>query len=100
VLKVTEDIRSTLEHGQATILVLLGFSKAFDTVVHELTLCKLRNEQNYFPHSEALLGSYLGDTGGSWFDLVKKVRQWAGLFVVFLKDLCWDLNYSHHISYT
>jgi hypothetical protein len=43
VFKVMEDIRSNMEDGQVTMLVLLDFSQAFDMVIHELLLCKLRN---------------------------------------------------------
>jgi hypothetical protein len=44
---VTEDIRSNMEDGQVTVLVLLDFSQTFDMVIHELLLCKLKNLQNY-----------------------------------------------------
>jgi hypothetical protein len=43
VLKVTEDIRLSMEDGQVMVLLLLDFSQAFDMVVHELLLCKLHN---------------------------------------------------------
>jgi hypothetical protein len=43
VLKVTEDIRLSMEDGQVMVLLLLDFSQAFDMVVHELLLCKLQN---------------------------------------------------------
>jgi hypothetical protein len=33
ILKVTEDIRSNMEDGQVTVLVLLDFSQAFDMVI-------------------------------------------------------------------
>jgi len=59
ILKITEDLRSNLEEGQATVLVLLDFSQAFDTVVHKLLTCKLSNEHNYSTESERLLDSYL-----------------------------------------
>jgi hypothetical protein len=44
-LKVTEDIRLSIEDGQVTVLLLLDFSQAFDMVV----LCKLLNAhtENY-----------------------------------------------------
>jgi hypothetical protein len=51
-------LRSNLEEEQTTILVLLDFSQAFDTVVQELAICKLSCEQNYSPESERLLGSF------------------------------------------
>jgi hypothetical protein len=33
-LKVTEDIRLNLEDGQATVLVMLGFTQAFEMIAH------------------------------------------------------------------
>jgi hypothetical protein len=59
VLKVTEDIRSNMEDGQVTVLVLLDFSQAFDMVIHGLLLCKLRNLQNYSDGDRMLVDSYL-----------------------------------------
>ncbi|KAJ4430799.1 hypothetical protein ANN_19390 [Periplaneta americana] len=41
-LKVTEDIREALDKGQITILTLLDYSKAFDTVDVDLLIAKLR----------------------------------------------------------
>jgi hypothetical protein len=61
VLKVTENIRLSMEDGQVTVLLLLDFSQAFDMVVHGLLLCKLRNAQNYLVGAGMLLESYLGD---------------------------------------
>jgi Reverse transcriptase (RNA-dependent DNA polymerase) len=63
ILKITEDLRSNLEEGQATIFVLLDFSQAFDTVVYELLTCKLSSEHNYSADSKKLLGSYVS---GRW----------------------------------
>jgi hypothetical protein len=59
VLKVTEDIRSNMEDGQVTVLVLLDFSQAFNMVIHGLLLCKLRNLQNYSDGAGMLVNSYL-----------------------------------------
>jgi hypothetical protein len=65
ILKVTEDIRSNLEEGCATVLVLLDFSQAFDKVVHELLLLKLKNKFRFSTDSNALMNSYL--TGRTQF---------------------------------
>jgi ribonucleases P/MRP protein subunit RPP40 len=43
-----------------TLLLLLDFSQAFDMVVHEPLLCKLRNAQNYSVSAGVLVWSYLG----------------------------------------
>jgi hypothetical protein len=59
VLKVTQDIRSNIEDGQVTVLALLVLTQAFDMVIHELLLCKLRNLQNYSDGAWILVDSYL-----------------------------------------
>jgi hypothetical protein len=41
-LKITEDIRAALDKQQITILALLDFSKAFDTVDHDILIAKLK----------------------------------------------------------
>jgi hypothetical protein len=61
VLKVTKDIRLSMEDGQVTVLLLLDISQAFDMVVHGMLLCKLRNAQNYSVGAGMLVGSYLGE---------------------------------------
>jgi hypothetical protein len=61
VVKVTEDIRLSMKDGQVKVLLLLDFSQAFDMVVHELLLCKLRYAQNYSVSAGMLVGSYLGE---------------------------------------
>jgi hypothetical protein len=53
VLKVTKDIRLSMEDGQVTVLLLLDFSQAFNMVVHGLLLCKLRNARAQFVISGA-----------------------------------------------
>jgi hypothetical protein len=61
VIKVTEDIRSNMEDGQVTVLVLvlLDFSQAFAMVIHGLLLCELKNLQNYSDGARMLVDSYL-----------------------------------------
>jgi hypothetical protein len=58
---VTEDISANLEESQATVLVLLDFSQAFDMVVHELLFCKMKSSYNQSDEANNLLRSYLGD---------------------------------------
>lgn len=43
VLKITEDIRKALDDGKVTVMTLLDFSKAFDTVNHDILIEKLKN---------------------------------------------------------
>jgi Reverse transcriptase (RNA-dependent DNA polymerase) len=61
VLKVTEDIRLNMEKRQATVLVLLDFSQAFDTVVRALLTMKMRHSYAFDDDANKLLGSYLSD---------------------------------------
>jgi hypothetical protein len=42
IARVSDDIRLNMESNQPTILVLLDFSKAFDSVCHGLFILKLR----------------------------------------------------------
>jgi ribonucleases P/MRP protein subunit RPP40 len=58
---MTEDILLNLEDGQATVLVMLDFSKAFDMIAHDLMVCKMRASQKYSAGVTALLGSYLSE---------------------------------------
>jgi hypothetical protein len=57
VLKVAEDIRLSIEDVSRS---LLDFSHAFDIVVHELLLCKLRSAQNYSVCAGMLVESSVG----------------------------------------
>jgi hypothetical protein len=58
---VTKDIRSNMEEGQVTVLVLLDFSQALDMVVHGLLLSTLKNLQNK---------SDVGELVSEWLDPV------------------------------
>jgi hypothetical protein len=60
-LKVTEGIRLNMKDGQATVLVMLDFTQAFDMIAHDLMVCKMRASQRYSDRATALLGSYLSD---------------------------------------
>jgi hypothetical protein len=58
---VKEDIRLNLEDGQASVLVMLNFTQAFDMIAHDLMVCKMRASQRYFNGETALLSSYLSN---------------------------------------
>jgi hypothetical protein len=73
VLKVTEDIRLNLEHGQATILVMLDFTQAFDMIAHDLMACKMRAFERYSDGATALFGSYLFD----WTQCVRSDGEYS-----------------------
>lgn len=58
-LKVSDDIRQEIDSNRHTILVLLDFSKAFDSVDHTLLLRKLEIYFNFSTSAIALIKSYL-----------------------------------------
>lgn len=60
-LKVTEDVRRDLVRNCSTIMVLLDFSKAFDSVNHARLLYKLQCLFNFSSSAVSLVQSYLKD---------------------------------------
>lgn len=58
-LKVFDDIGIVLDNGKPVILVLLDYSKAFDTISHKIMCRKLRQNFNFSNHATALIESYL-----------------------------------------
>ena len=73
-LRILEDLRIAKGHGMVTVMVLLDYSKAFDTVIHPLLLAILRHLKFSEPSIkwfEAYLGhrqqSVIGDEkNSSW----------------------------------
>jgi hypothetical protein len=47
IARVSDDIRLNMESNQPTIIVLLDFSKAFDSVCHGLLILKLRRRYDF-----------------------------------------------------
>ncbi|XP_075157548.1 uncharacterized protein LOC142230808 [Haematobia irritans] len=60
-IEVTENIRTNIDNGDITFLVLLDHSKAFDTVDHNMIGAKLRNFFNFSSMSVRLILSYLSN---------------------------------------
>jgi Reverse transcriptase (RNA-dependent DNA polymerase) len=60
-LIVTDDFRKASEHRFSTVLLLLDFSKAFDSVVHDLLCSKLSSKFKFHSTATALVKSYLSD---------------------------------------
>lgn len=58
-INVVEEIRQAADDGNVTFLTLLDFSKAFDTVNHNVLCSKLRNQFQFSPPSINLIYSYL-----------------------------------------
>jgi hypothetical protein len=76
-LRITEDIRLSLGKREVTIMVLFDFSKAFDSVIHEVLLCKLR----YLNFSESAIkwvASYLCNRSFCVYDSNEK-SNWKTL---------------------
>ena len=65
IIKVFEDIRPFYDKSDLTILVLIDFSKAFDSVNHKILMDKLSNYFGFSKESCKLIKSYL--TGRSQF---------------------------------
>jgi hypothetical protein len=59
-LRISEDIRLAMGRGDVTIIVLFDFSKAFDCVLHDLLLCKLKY-LNFSPSAISWMRSYITD---------------------------------------
>jgi hypothetical protein len=54
-VRVSDDIRLSWELNQSTILVLLDFIKAFDSVCHGLFIIKLRRRYGFYASMAALI---------------------------------------------
>lgn len=83
-LKVLEDIRPNFDNGDLTILTLLDFSKAFDTVCHRILLHKLKKYFGFSSDAVKLLESHLtnryqrvicGDSGSRLLPVKSGVPQ-------------------------
>ncbi|KAL1447319.1 hypothetical protein WDU94_005634, partial [Cyamophila willieti] len=57
--KVTDDIRTNMDHTKVTILLLSDFSKAFDSVDFDILLAKLSKNFNLSPPTILWFDSYL-----------------------------------------
>lgn len=60
-LHLTDHIRRAFERKQITILLLLDFSKAFDTIRHDKLLQKLRLEFRFSSSATTFVSNYLTD---------------------------------------
>lgn len=60
-LKVTSDIKIAMDKRLTTVLLLLDFSKAFDSVDHHVLCGKLRHQFNFDSTAIKLIMSYLSE---------------------------------------
>ena len=66
-LKITDDIRRAMDKRQLTILILLDFSKAFQTVDHDILATKLKYSFKFSELALNWIQSYLADRKQSIF---------------------------------
>ena len=57
-LKLRDDIRTAMNRSEVTISILIGYSKAFDTIDHRILLEKLQN-MNFEKNAFKIIFSYL-----------------------------------------
>lgn len=108
-LKVTGDIRAGLEDTKVTVLVLIDFSNAFNTVCHDILLAILSHIM-VSPEALEWFKSYLqerqqsvraGDFSSRWCDLVAGVPQGGILspllFSIFINLIISILQCAYHL---
>jgi hypothetical protein len=111
-LKVTDDIRKSINDGMVTILVLLDFTKAFGSMDHDLLIDKLIHHYGLSDSSVAWFRSYLAGRSQSvrfegrssgWRDISSGVPEGSILgpllFSLFINNISDGLLFSKYHIY-
>jgi hypothetical protein len=112
IARVSNDIRLNMESNQPTILVLLDFSKAFDSVCLGLSILKLRQRYGFHATAAALVSFYLspryqkvacGNDVSPLAPLVAGIPQGSPIstlcFSLFIDDMTEILEFSKYHKY-
>lgn len=110
-LAVCDDIASSLDRAEFSVLALLDFSRAFDSLNHPRLVSKLSLSYNFHPTAARLINSYLtgrsqyvriGKTNSSTLDLSQGIGQGTILgpllFAMYINDVVDVIKYcSFHL---
>ena len=110
-LKIIEDILEAMDDSEVALMVLLDFSKAFDTVNHRLLLEKL-SILGFQKNSLDWISSYLSNRQqkvltdndqSDWFNIVNGVPQGSILgpllFTILVSDIRQYMHFGAYHSY-
>lgn len=99
-LKVCDDIRTTLDNGKTVVMILIDFSKAFDSIDHNILCAKLKTQFKFSTNSCNLMHSYLenrkiqvkskdslSDPLSIYSGIVQGSILGPGIFPCYIKDL-------------